>query len=317
MTASPLFLDASTVRRTLDMETCIRLMRTVMPELSSGEEGELLRSFIALGEGQTFALMPAALTGDQGFGAKLVSVYAHADHKAHEGLVILFDRVSGKPVCVADAAEITRIRTAAMSAAATDVLARPDASRLALIGTGIQARAHIDALARIRTLDDIALWGRNPDKAEALAAELRASGFPARACASAQVAAEGADMICTVTASRDPVLKGEWVKPGAHVNLVGSSGPMAAEADTALLVKARLFPDHRPHVEAHGGEVLRALDSGEYTLDRLDAEIGDVLAGRAPGRRAVDDITVYKSLGHAVQDLAAAAWLHQTLRSPT
>lgn len=316
MTDSPLFLDAGTVRRTLDMETCIRLMREVMPALSSGEEGELLRSFIALGEGQTFALMPGALTGDQGFGAKLVSVYAHADHKAHEGLVILFDRVSGKPVCVADAAEITRIRTAAMSAAATDVLARPDAKRLAMIGTGQQARAHVDALARVRTLEDITVWGRHPDKAEGLAKELREAGYAARACTGVEAATVEADMICTVTASRDPVLPGKCVRPGTHVNLVGSSGPMAAETDTELLLKAHVFPDHRPHVLAHGGEVRQAIDSGRFLPARLEAEIGDVMAGRAPGRPSVAAITVYKSLGHAVQDLAATAWLHQTLRSP-
>ncbi|WP_203290660.1 ornithine cyclodeaminase family protein [Maricaulis parjimensis] len=316
MTDSPLFLDARTVRQSLDMETCIRLMREVMPGLSSAEEGELLRSFIALGEGQTFALMPGALTGEQGFGAKLVSVYAHADHKAHEGLVILFDRVSGKPVCVADASEITRIRTAAMSAAATDVLARKDASRLALIGTGLQARAHIDALARVRTLDAVTVWGRDPAKTDGLAADLREAGYPVRACASVRDAVEAADIICTVTASREPVLPGAWVRPGTHVNLVGSSGPMAAETDTDLLVKARVFPDHRPHVEAHGGELLRAIESGRYSADRLEAEIGAVMAGEAPGRQSATDITVFKSLGHAVQDLSAVAWLYQSLRRP-
>ena len=314
MTGAPVFLDAPTVRRHLDPGACTHVMREAMTALSSGEVGQLLRSFIPLGTGETFAIMPAALSGQGGFGAKLVSVFARPDGKTHNGLVVLFDRESGQPVCVADAGEITRIRTAAMSAAATDALARPDAARLALLGTGAQARGHADAIRRIRPLGEIVVWGRDRKRAGALAAELAALDDVAiRVAASAEDAAASADIICTVTASTEPVLHGEWLQPGCHVNLVGSSGPMAAEADTELLRRARVFPDHRPHVVAHGGEFLRAVEAGVYGEDRLEAEIGSVFAGTAPGRQSADDITVYKSLGHAVQDLAATAWLYKKL----
>lgn len=311
MTEAPVFLDAHTVRQRLEIGPCIALMREAMIALSTGGEAGLLRSFIPLGEGQTFAIMPAALPGDHGFGAKLVSVYATGQTKTHEGLIVLFERETGRPVCVADAGEITRIRTAAMSAAATDILARPKASRLAVLGTGVQARTHIEAIRRVRPVDEIRIWGRNTARAEALAAGIaRETGIVVGAFTDAGEAVSGADIVCTVTASRDPVLEGGRVRPGTHVNLVGSSGPAAAETDAALLVSGRVFPDHRPHVLAHGGEYLRAVEAGLYEESRLGPEIGDVLAGRAPGRTAPGEITVFKSLGHAVQDLTAAAWLY-------
>ncbi|MCC5980575.1 MAG: ornithine cyclodeaminase family protein [Oceanicaulis sp.] len=314
----PLFLDAGQVAERLSLDVCTGLMREAMQALSGGEVEQALRSFLKLGEGRTFALMPAGFVPRGPFGAKLVSVFADPDHsgrRTHEGLVILFDGQSGAPVCVVDGGAVTRIRTAAASAAATDALARPDASRLAIFGTGVQAHTHALAIAHVRKLEQVIIWGRDKDRAGALAARL-ASELNIDAVAEPDPArAAGADIICTVTASAEPVLKGEWLRPGTHVNLAGSSGPHAAEADGALVAAARFIADHREHVLAHGGEFLRARQAGLIGDGHIAAEIGEVYAGTQAGRTRPGDITIYKSLGHAVQDLAAVAWLYNDMKA--
>jgi ornithine cyclodeaminase/alanine dehydrogenase-like protein (mu-crystallin family) len=297
--------DAEAVRARLTCEAAMGPVRQAMVALSDGRVRQLLRSFIGLGEGRTFAIMPAALGEREVFGAKLISVFHEGGRKAHEGLVVLFDGGSGRPVCVADAREVTAIRTAAASAVATDALARPDASVLAVLGTGRQAEAHIEAIGRVRHLSEVRVWGRDPKATAAFAARIGAAAGDARAVV------EGADIVCTVTGATDPILQGEWVSPGAHVNLVGSSGPLQAEADAALVARARFVVDHREHVLAHGGEFLRAKAARAVGDDHIAAEIGEVLADRVPGRTSPDEVTVYKSLGHAVQDLAVTAWLYE------
>jgi len=304
-------MDAAAVRARLTIADCIPLMRQAMTDLSSGQVEQHLRSFLSVGEGRTFALMPAV--AETGFGAKLVSVYedpANPGRRRHQGLIVLFDPDSGAPVFIGDAEKTPRTRPAAASAAATDALGRPDASVLAVIGTGAQAEAHLEAMAAVRPLTAVRVWGRNVEATQAFATAMQARfDLAVRACATASEAAAQADIICTVTASRDPVLNGAWVAPGTHVNLVGSSGPHAAEADADLVALTRFIGDHRPHVLAHGGEFLRARDAGRVTDAHVVAEIGEVFAGRQSGRISSTDITLYKSLGHAVQDLAAAARL--------
>lgn len=298
--------DAAAVRASLSYTAAIPVVREAMIALSDGRVRQLLRSFIGLGEGRTFAIMPAALSDRGAFGAKLVSVFHDGrGRKTHEGLVVLFDGETGAPVCLADAGEVTAIRTAAASAVATDALARPDAAVLAVLGIGRQAEAHIQAIRQVRDLKEVRVWGRDPARTAAFAERVGASTADARAVV------EGADIVCTVSAAVDPILRGDWVGAGAHVNLVGSSGPAQAEADTDLVAKARYVVDHREHVLVHGGEFLRAKAAGAVGDDHIAAEIGEVLAGRIPGRRSPQDITVYKSLGHAVQDLAAVAWLYE------
>lgn len=296
--------DADAVRRGLTYEAAIPLMRSAMIALSSGEALQQLRSYIGLGEGRTFAIMPAALGASEAFGAKLVSVFNDGTgRKAHQGVVVLFEPETGRPVAIADAAEITEIRTAAASAAATDALARDDAAVLAVLGCGRQALAHITAIRAVRNIREVRIWGRDPVRAAAFARQVGG------VCGPASDVLEGADIICTVTAAIDPILRGAWVGPGAHVNLVGSSGPGQAEADAELVARARFIVDHRQHVLVHGGEFLRARAAGLVGEDHIAGEIGEVYAGRCAGRRGGDEITLYKSLGHAVQDLAACAHL--------
>jgi ornithine cyclodeaminase len=316
--ATPLVLGAAAVRASLPYDDCIDALRSAMIAHSKGETRHLLRSFIALGEGRTFAQMPAALSVYGYFGAKLVSVFADPDEparRAHRGLVVLFEAVRGEPVCVADAGAVTLIRTAAATALATDALARSEASVLAILGTGHQAESHIRALKLVRTLDRVTIWGRNPERAAALAMRLATeTGLEIGTAADAPEAVRDADIVCTVTSSETPILHGEWLQPGTHVNLVGSSAPGPVEVDNAMVANSRFYVDCREHVIAHGAEFLRAKEAGLVGDGHIVAEIGEVLAGSKPGRGNGEEITVYKSLGHAVQDLAAVAYLYERLR---
>ncbi|HEV7690954.1 MAG TPA: ornithine cyclodeaminase family protein [Hyphomonadaceae bacterium] len=306
--------DAEELASRLSIADCIPLVRRAMIALSDGSARQLLRSFISMGDGRTFAQMPAALGVQSWFGAKLVSVFADpADpgHKAHKGLVILFDGPSGDPLCVADAGEVTRIRTAAATALATDILARKEASILTIMGSGLQAKAHVEAIKLVRDLKEIRIWARTMARARDLADELNSAALPVRAVADGREAAQGADIICTVTSSPTPVLLGDWVGPGTHVNLVGSSAPVPVETDSALVTKSRFIADHREHVLAHGAEFLTAKRAGLVDESHVIGEIGEVLIGKIAGRQSLEQVTVYKSLGHAVQDLAAVAWLYE------
>jgi len=258
--------------------------------------------------------MPGALGEEAPFGAKIISVYPENfanGLQSHQGVVILFDPADGAPVAVVHAGEITAIRTAAASAVATEVLARAAASRLAILGYGEQGVTHARAIAKVRPLRSITVWGRSPDRAanfaERMSAELT---LPVHAVDTVEAAVAEADIVCTVSAAREPILKGAWVRPGAHLNLVGSSHAVPAEVDSDLVARSRFVADSREGVLAQGAEFLRAKEAGLIGDDHIVAEIGEVLAGDIVGRRSDDEITVYKSLGHVVQDLASAWTLY-------
>lgn len=316
--AAPLVLSAAAVHASLSYDDCIAAVRSAMLAHSSGETRHLLRSFIPMGEGRTFAQMPAALSSDGWFGAKLVSVFADPDvpsRRAHRGLVVLFEGGRGEPVCVADAGAVTLIRTAAATAVATDALARADSKVLAILGTGHQAESHVRALTLVRPLQRIIVWGRNPERARALAERLAPEvGCSIDAAVDAEAAVRQADIVCTVTSSATPVLLGRWLSPGTHANLVGSSAPGPVEVDHDVVVRSRFYVDCREHVIAHGAEFLRAKEAALVDDEHIVGEIGEVLAGTRPGRGSEAEITVYKSLGHAVQDLAAVAHLYENQR---
>ncbi len=304
------FIDRDEVARRLTYELCIPLVREAMIAFSTGETRQLLRSILPLENGRLFGVMPGALAAGGPFGAKLISVYPENfsnGEQSHQGVIVLFDRLSGAPVCVVHAGEVTAIRTGAASAAATDALARPDACRLALLGYGEQALTHARAIGKVRALHSITVWGRSHTRAEALAEKLSAElELAAHASASAEAAVAEADIICTLTSSPTPILHGAWVRPGAHVNIVGSSHAGPVEVDNDLVVRARFIADSREGVLAQGAEFLNARKAGLIGDDHIVGEIGEVLAGRIAGRRSGDEITAYKSLGHIVQDLASA-----------
>jgi len=304
------FIDREEVARRLTYERCIPIVRQAMIAFSRGETRQLLRSIIPLSEGRLFGIMPGAMGAHAPFGAKLISVFYEnfaRGVQSHQGLVILFDPQTGAPVCAAHAGEITAIRTAAASAVATDVLARKNSRRLALLGYGEQAQTHARAIRKVRELESIVVWGRSPDRAHAFAQRMRGElGVPVSTAAAVREAVAEADIICTVTSAPEPILQGAWVRPGTHLNLVGSSHAGPSEVDSDLVVRSRFIADSREGVLHQGAEFLRAKAAGLVGDEHIVAEIGQVLAGGIEGRRSADEITVYKSLGHVVQDLASA-----------
>ncbi len=310
------FIDREEVARRLTYEKCIPVVRQAMIAFSGGETKQLLRSIIPLSEGRFFGIMPGAMSAHAVFGAKLISVFQENFAKgiqSHQGVVVLFDPESGAPVCVVHAGEITAIRTAAASAVATDTLARKDARRLALLGYGEQAESHAWAMQKVREIESIAVWGRSLERARAFAQRMQPLlGVSVTAAASVPEAVGEADIICTLTASFDPILKGDWVRPGTHVNVVGSSYAGPAEIDNQLVVRARFIADSREGVLQQGGEFLRAKAEGLIGDEHVVGEIGQVLLGKLEGRRSADEITIYKSLGHVVQDLASAWALYES-----
>jgi ornithine cyclodeaminase/alanine dehydrogenase-like protein (mu-crystallin family) len=308
-----IFVSAEEVAKLLPYDECIALMRDAMIALSQGRTAQLLRAILDMPGGRAFGSMPGAMLDDGVFGAKLVSVYpdnfAHGG-PSHQGVVALFDAETGAPTAMLDAGEITAIRTAAASAAATDALARADASSLAILGYGEQARRHVEAIRCVREIGRLTIWGRDPAKAGAFA-ELH--GGEAKASVAEAVA--GADIICAVSATPEPILFSDWVADGAHVNAVGSSRAGPVEIDNALVARARFFADHEEGVRAQGAEYLNALAAGAIGPDHLLGEIGEVFAGTLPGRTSDADVTIYKSLGSIVQDLASARHIVAKLTS--
>lgn len=304
------FIDRDEVASRLTYAICIPLVRDAMVALSRGDTRQLLRGIIPLHDGNLFGIMPGALGPAAPFGAKLISVFPGnfaLGRQSHQGLVVLFDPADGAPVCVVHAGEITAIRTAAASAVATDALARENAGRLAILGYGEQARTHAHAIAKVRALEAITVWGRSPARARAFASRIQAElGVPASAFESAHAAVANADIICTVTAAAEPILHGAWLRAGTHVNIVGSGHAGPAEVDNDLVSRSRFIADSREGVLLQGAEFLRAKQAGVIGDDHIAGEIGDVLDGRIVGRRTAEEITAYKSLGHVVQDLACA-----------
>ena len=303
-------IDREEVRERLTYEVCIPLVREAMIAFSRGETRQLLRSIIPLADGRMFGIMPGALGERAIFGAKLISVFPDnfaRGVQSHQGVVVLFEGDTGAPVCVVHAGEITAIRTAAASAAATDALARPDASRLAILGYGEQAGSHLEAISRVRRLESVTVWGRDIDRARAFCeAQSARLGLSVEASTDARTAVADADIICTVTNAREPILHGAWVRSGTHLNLVGSSLAGPVEVDSDLVARARFIADSREGVLAQGAEFLRARAAGIVDDAHVVGEIGQVFAGDLQGRQSEDQITAYKSLGHIVQDLAAA-----------
>jgi ornithine cyclodeaminase/alanine dehydrogenase-like protein (mu-crystallin family) len=308
------FIDQEEIHSRLAYDICIPLVRQAMIALSAGETRQLLRSIIPLTDGHLFGIMPGALGTDKAFGAKLLSIFpenAAMGRQSHQGVIVLFEPETGTPVCIVHAGEVTAIRTAAASAVATDALARKDAKHLAILGTGEQAATHARAIRKVRAIEFITLWGRTPERAQAFATNMHAElKLPITVAATVQQAVAKADIICTVTAAAEPILKSEWVQPGTHINVVGSSHAGPAEIDDALVARARFFADSRQGVLQQGAEFLRAKQAGLIDDGHIVAEIGEVLAGKVQGRRSEDEVTIYKSLGHIVQDLASAWWLY-------
>ena len=304
------FIDREEVARRLTFDLCIPIVRDALIAFSRGQTRLLLRSIIPLADGRLFGVMPGAMGDRAPFGAKLISVFPEnfaMGRQSHQGLVILFESETGTPVCVLHAGEITAIRTAAASAVATDALARKDSHHMTILGYGEQAATHARAISKVRKLESISIWGRSPERARSFAEKMQKElAIAVTAVETVERAVTKADIICTVTSASEPILNGAWVQPGTHVNVVGSGFAGPAEVDSDLVVRSRFIADSREGVLAQGAEFLRAKAAGLIGDDHIVAEIGQVLAGDVQGRRSAEEITVYKSLGHIVQDLSTA-----------
>jgi ornithine cyclodeaminase/alanine dehydrogenase-like protein (mu-crystallin family) len=306
-----LIVGGADVRRALPMSDCIEAVDRAMRALSELRADVPLRTIMLLPGGRNFyGVMPGYLDDPRALGAKILTVYPDNTKRglpSHVGLVVLFDTEIGVPLAVMDAAELTAIRTAGASAVATRALARQEASHLAILGTGDQAVTHLEAISNVRKLQTVHVWGRSSEKAERLAEEQGSKlSLRIEVSKTAEEAVRGADIVCTVTASHEPVLSGAWLQPGAHVNLVGSSRLTSREADDEVVSRSRFFVDSRTSARAEAGELRHAMDAGRVSDRHVLGEIGEVLGGGVVGRTSDSDITVYKSLGVAVQDLAAA-----------
>jgi ornithine cyclodeaminase/alanine dehydrogenase-like protein (mu-crystallin family) len=302
-----LVVSHSDVERLLPMDACIEVIAEAMRTTNLGGAVLPLRSVVWMPDRTgMIGLMPGFLGAPPSLGLKVVSIFPGnhgTGYDSHQGVVMLFDVQRGFPLAVMDASSITAIRTAAASGVATRALARADAGDLAILGAGVQARTHLAAMRAVRTLRRVRVWSRNRTTAQRFADD---SPVAVEVMETARAAVEGADLVCTVTSAREPVLEGAWLRPGAHVNAVGACFASWRELDTAAVVRARLIVDRRESTLNESGDFRIPKAEGAIGDDHIAGELGDVLLGRVPGRRSPDEVTLYKSLGIAIQDLAAA-----------
>lgn len=306
-----LIVNQSEVTALLPMAECIEAMDGALRALAEGDALLPLRTIVRLPDGQSaFGAMPAYLGRPAALGIKVITVFPGNDGTAldsHQGAVLLFDVDTGRLLAVMDASAITAIRTAAVSGVATRALARDDASVLAMLGAGVQAMTHVEAMCLVRPIARVRVWSRSAERARRFARQASARfGVEIEPVASAALAVDGADVVCTTTASREPVLRGEWLAPGAHVNAVGASLASARELDTEAVRRARLYVDRRESTLNEAGDFLVPKREGAIGDDHIVGELGDVLLDRVAGRRTPTEITLFKSLGLAVEDVAAA-----------
>jgi ornithine cyclodeaminase len=304
-----IFIAQDEVRDLLPMADCIDAVRRALTALGRDDAIQPLRPIMWLPEKVgALGMMPGYVGSIDTMGIKTVTVFpgnAGTDLDSHQGTVMLFDATNGRLKAVIDATEITAIRTAAASAVATDVLARTDSSVLTILGAGVQGRSHASAIPLVRPITEVRVWSRTTASAERLAASLPDVTSVA-VFDSVEDAVAGADIICTTSASAEPILRGDLLEPGMHINAVGSSVPFARELDSNAMARSRLFVDRRESTINESGDFLMARADGVIDADHIVAEIGELLNADHRGRESDDEITLFKSLGLAVEDIGAA-----------
>jgi ornithine cyclodeaminase len=310
-----LVLNQTQVTALLPMAECMDVVSDALRALARGDAILPLRTVIRIPDSpNAFGAMPAYISSPGAIGIKVISVFPEnsaANLDSHQGAVLLFEVQRGQLVAILDATAITAIRTAAVSGVATRALAREDAGDLAILGAGVQAMTHLEAMCLARPIRRVRVWSRTAERARrfaSLASEL--CDIPVDPIGSPRETVAGAAVVCTVTASREPVLLGEWLAPGTHVNAVGASLPSARELDTEAVQRSRLYVDRRESALNEAGDFLIPKQEGRIADGHIVGELGDLLLGRVPGRRSPDEITVFKSLGLAVEDVAAAQLVH-------
>jgi ornithine cyclodeaminase len=316
----PVLLTEADVRAVLSMDALIDVMEAALVQFSTGGVQQPLRAVLEPATGAFLGVMPAVIAEPAAVGTKIVTVYGSNSARGlptHLATILLQDPETGALQAILDGRYITEARRAAVSAASARWLARDDARVMAVIGSGVQARSHIAALTRVRRLEEIRIWGRTPAHVAALVDEMQPSIGPTLSPArTIEEASSGADIVVLVTASSDPVLPRAWVRDGAHICAVGACRPTQREMDTALVTGARVFVDSRAGALAEAGDLVIPIREGAMEPSHVAGELGDVFAGRVQGRTADAEITIFKSLGMAVEDVAAArlAWQCASVR---
>lgn len=313
-------ISGAEVRRLLPMAECIEVMAGALETLARGEGANPLRSMLFNGDRSgLFGMMPAFLGSPAAIGMKAVTVFPGnhgTELDSHQGVVLLFEPVRGRLLAVVDASEITALRTAAVSGLATRLLARPEAGDLAILGSGVQARTHLEAMLAVRRIRRVRVWSRTVEHAERFALDESArSAVNIEVCDQAEGAVLGADLVCTTTAARTPILRGEWLADGAHVNAIGSSVRAARELDAIAVARSRLFVDRRESTLNEAGDFLLAKEEGLVDDDHIVGELGELLLGSVGGRRSPREVTLFKGLGLGVEDLAAAEHVYRRASS--
>jgi ornithine cyclodeaminase len=310
-----LILNHAEVEELLPMPACITVMTEALTALARGQVHQPLRMVVRPPDATgLMGLMPAYVSGEHAaYGLKAVCVFPGnpaIGKDAHQGSVILFSVETGELLALMNASAITAIRTAAVSGVATHLLAREDASDLAIIGAGVQARTHLQAMAAVRSLKRVRVASRTKESAAKFAAEMSAQhDFPIEPADTVEAAVREADVIVTATSAAGPILQHDWIAPGTHLNVVGSSVPTTREVDTATMAAASLFVDRRESTLNEAGDYLFAAKEGAVGPDHIKAEIGELLIGAKPGRTSPAEITLFKSLGLAIEDLASAEYI--------
>jgi ornithine cyclodeaminase len=310
-----LIVNQSQVRELLPMRECMEVMGDALKTLAAGEAILPLRPIMWLPENVgALGMMPAYLGNIKAMGVKVLSIFPGnlgTPYDSHQGAVLLFETQNGRLLAIMDATEITAIRTAAVSGVATKLLAREDAHHLAILGTGVQAWTHLEAMTLAREIARVRVWSRNAERARQFAERTsRKYGLVIEPVETARKAVTDAGIICAVTAAKEPVLLGEWIAAGAHLNAVGACVPTARELDTAAVVKSRLFVDRRESARNEAGDFLIPKNEGAIDDAHILGEIGEILLGKIKGRTSAEEITLFKSLGLAVEDLAAAQHIY-------
>lgn len=315
-----LLIDGATVESLVTLSEAISVTEAALRKTADGRAHQDIRRTLALpGEpGTCLSLMYAAPDDQPLFGAKVQSVFPHNFHHgrpSHQGCVMLFERSHGLPVALINASAITGLRTPASSAVATRTLGRADAAELAVIGYGEQASRHIAAISLVRPLSRIRVWGRDPTKVRAFAQTQSTRGFPTHAMPTAQAAVDSADIVCTVTSSSKPVLSGDWINPGTHINAVGASVAALREIDLTCVLRSHIWVDYMALAMTSASDIFEPLAKGLIPEGQLMGEIGAVPNGTRPGRRDAHQITLYRSLGVPAQDVELGNFIYHKAKS--
>jgi len=313
-----LIVNQTEVAQWLPMRECLDVMAEAFKMLAAGNTILPLRPIMWLPErAGALGMMPAYMKDIDSLGLKILTIFPGnhgTQYDSHQGAVLLFETKHGCLLALMDATAITAIRTAAVSGLATKLLARDEAHDLAILGAGTQARTHLEAMLLVRRIKRVRVWSRSFDHAKKFSEqESQRQSINVEPMKTAREAVRDADIICTTTATTEPVILGDWIKAGAHINAVGACTPMARELDTAAMLKSRLFVDRRESALSEAGDFIIPRKEGVFDETHIRGELGEILLGQIQGRISSEEITLFKSLGLAIEDLASAHRIYQKM----